>query len=138
MNLNLLSYVLFFPAMVFIAVRVAQLCHRHGEVWMMRLFDDRALVHAINNILLVGCYTVNTGYVAVVIALWKPMGDVPEMLGVLGDRIAIILFSLAGLHYTNITVLMLWAKSREAARLRNAMDKTYKTPGQARGDVDHP
>jgi hypothetical protein len=110
MNLNLVSYAFFFPTMVYIAVRVAQVCHKHGEVWMMRLFGDRGFVRAVNNILLVGCYTVNAGYVAVVVAAWEPVTDVPQMLATLSTRIAIILFSLAGLHYMNITVLMVWSR----------------------------
>jgi len=111
MNLNLLSYLLFFPAMVAIAVWTAQLCHRHGRVWMLRIFEGEAgLVDAVNNVLLVGCYTVNTGYVALVLAHWDPITGWPQMLGVLSHRIALILLSLAGLHYTNITVLLLWSR----------------------------
>jgi len=67
-------------------------------------------VDAVNNVLLVGCYTVNTGYVALVLAHWDPITGWPQMLGVLSHRIALILLSLAGLHYTNITVLLLWSR----------------------------
>ena len=42
MNLNLLSYLLFFPAMLAIAVWTAQVSHRHGRVWMLRIFDGEA------------------------------------------------------------------------------------------------
>lgn len=113
MNLNLLSYLLFFPAMVTIAVCTAQSCHRHGRVWMLRIFDnDIPLVGAVNNVLLAGCYTVNIGYVALMVPLWEPITGWPQLLGVLSNRIAIILFSLAGLHYTNITVLLLWSRAK--------------------------
>ncbi|MFZ1686511.1 MAG: hypothetical protein WAU70_03755 [Flavobacteriales bacterium] len=114
MNLNLLSYAIFFPAMVFIAVRVAQLCHANGRVWMMRIFNSEAhFVDAVNNVLLVGCYTVNIGYVALVVSQWEPITGVPQMLGVLSQRIALILFTLAGLHYFNIAVLILWARIKQ-------------------------
>ncbi len=111
MNLNLLSYALFFPAMVVLAVWTAQVSHRHGRVWMMRIFDqEAAFVDAVNNVLLVGCYVVNAGYIAVVIGQWQPIHSVPEMLGVLSQRIAVILFALAWLHYQNIAVLLLWSR----------------------------
>jgi hypothetical protein len=111
MNLNLLSYALFFPAMVAIAVWTAQVSHRHGRVWMMRIFDqEAAFVDAVNNVLLVGCYVVNAGYIALVIGHWQPIDSVPEMLGVLSQRIATILFALAWLHYQNIAVLLLWSR----------------------------
>ena len=111
MNLNLLSYALFFPAMVVVAVWTAQVSHRNGRVWMMRIFDqEAAFVDAVNNVLLVGCYAVNAGYIAVVIGQWQPVHSVTEMLGVLSQRIAFILFALAWLHYQNIAVLLLWSR----------------------------
>ena len=110
MNLNLLSYGLFFPAMVFIAYRVACLCHKNGEVWLMRIFNEEHFVHAVNNILFVGCWTVNIGYVALVVSIWEPIASVPQLLGVLSGRIALILFTLAGLHYMNMTVLFIWSR----------------------------
>jgi hypothetical protein len=97
MNLNLLSYLLFFPAMVTIAVLVAQVCHRHGRVWMMRIFDNEAhFVDAVNNVLLVACYVLNAGYIAVVVSLWDPITTVPQMLGMLSQRIALILLHWPG------------------------------------------
>jgi len=116
MNLNLLSYALFFPAMVYIAYRVAWLCHRNGAIWLMRIFDDERFVRAVNDILLVGCWTVNIGYVALVVSTWDAIVSVPQMLGVLSERIALILFTLAGLHYMNITVLFIWSRIARRAR----------------------
>ena len=111
MNLNLLSYLLFFPAMTAIAVVTAQTCHRHGRVWMLRIFDmDTAFVDAVNNVLLAGCYAVNIGYIALVMGTWEPVPDLLGMMGLLSVRIAIILFSLAGLHYMNISVLLIWSR----------------------------
>jgi hypothetical protein len=114
MNLNLASYAFFFPAMLAIAVAVAQLCHRHGRIWMLRIFDnDAAFVDATNNILLVGCYAVNLGYIALVVAQWEPITTVQEMLGTLSRHIAVILFALAGLHYQNIAVLLIWSRIKQ-------------------------
>ncbi len=120
MNLNLLSYLMFFPAMVAIAVWTAQLCHRNGRVWMLRIFDgEAAFVDAVNNVLLLGCYTVNIGYVALVLTFWDPITAWPQMLGVLSNRIAIILLSLAGLHYTNIAVLLVWSRIKHSVRVHD-------------------
>ena len=111
MNLNLLSYLLFFPAMLAIAVWTAQVSHRHGRVWMLRIFDGETdFVDAVNNVLLVGCYVVNAGYLAVVVGAWEPIADLPTMLAVLTRRIATILFLLAWLHYQNIAVLLIWSR----------------------------
>jgi len=128
MNLNLFSYALFFPAMVGIAVYVAQVCHRNGRLWMLRIFDNEAaFVDAVNNILLVCCYVVNAGYIALVVSDWEPIDTVPEMLAVLSGRIALILFTLAGLHYQNIAVLILWARFKHRKARAEQTAPKYRT-----------
>lgn len=110
MSFNLLSYALFFPVMLAIAVWTAQVSHRHGRVWMLRIFDgEAAFVDAVNNVLLVGCYVVNAGYIALVVGQWEPISSVPQMLATLTSQVATILFLLAWLHYQNIAVLLIWS-----------------------------
>lgn len=114
MNLNLLSYLFFLPAMLAIAVWTARSCHRNGRIWMMGIFDNNApFVDAVNNVLLVGCYTLNLGYVALVVSLWEPITTWEHMLATLIQRIALILLSLAAIHFSNIGVLLLWSRVRE-------------------------
>lgn len=110
MNLNLLSYLIFFPAMVALAIWVAQTAHKNGAVWLMSIFNDAVFVTAVNNILLVGCYIVNIGYIALVLAQWEPIITVPQLLSGLSFRFALIIITLAILHYTNITVLLIWSR----------------------------
>ncbi len=114
MNLNLLSYLLFFPAMLAIAVWTAQVSHRHGRVWMLRIFDNEAaFVDAVNNVLLVGCYVVNAGYIALVVGRWELITSLPQMLATLTTHVATILFLLAWLHYQNIAVLLIWSRIKQ-------------------------
>lgn len=117
MNLNLLSYLLFFPAMLAIAVWTAQVSHRHGRVWMLRIFDgEAAFVDAVNNVLLAGCYVVNAGHIALVVGRWEPITSVPRMLATLTTQVATILFLLAWLHYQNIAVLLIWSRIKHRQR----------------------
>ena len=110
MDPNLLSHLIFFPAMVALAVWVARTANANGAVWLMSIFNDAGLVTAVNNILLVGCYVVNIGYIALVLADWDPVASIPEMLGALSIRFALIIITLAALHYTNIAVLLIWSR----------------------------
>ena len=110
MNLNLISYLLFYPAMVAIAVWTAQVSHRHGRIWMLRIFHEAPFVDAVNNILLVGCYMVNAGYAALMVATWGTVESVPALIAMLCERIAIILLTLAALHHINIAVLLIWSR----------------------------
>lgn len=111
MNLNILSYLLFLPAMLGVAMWTARSCHRNGRIWMMDLFEgDAQLVDAVNNVLLIGCYTLNFGYVMIVVSQWEPIIELPQMLALLGHYMAIILLSLAFVHFSNIGVLLLWRR----------------------------
>ncbi|MBK6832388.1 MAG: hypothetical protein IPG92_17365 [Flavobacteriales bacterium] len=115
MNLNLLSYLIFFPTMMVIAVHVSRVCHKHGRLWMLEIFDHEVrFVDAVNNVLLACCYTLNIGYVALVVGQWEPVTDVVQMMSVLSQRIALILFTLAVLHYQNIAVLLIWSRIKKA------------------------
>lgn len=111
MNLNLVSYLFFFPTMVALAIWVARTAHRNGEVWLMEIFQgDGRLVRAINDTLLIGCYVVNIGYIALVISRWGEIESLAQMLALLSERFALIVFTLAFLHYMNISVLLVWAR----------------------------
>jgi hypothetical protein len=111
MNLNLLSYLLFFPITTVIAVWVARTAHKNGEVWLMDIFgNDHRLVRAINDTLLIGCYVLNIGYIAIVLSTWMPVVTMDQMMATLTTRTALIVVTLAFLHYTNIGVLLLWAR----------------------------
>lgn len=129
MNFNLLSYLLFFPTMVGVAVYVAQVCHRNGRMWMLRIFDNEvAFVDAVNNVLLVGCYVVNAGYIALVVGRWEAITTVPGMLGTLSHHVAAILFVLAGLHYTNIAVLLIWSHFKHSKAHTSAAHEAAEQP----------
>lgn len=111
MNLNILSYLLFLPAMLAVAMWTARSCHRNGRVWMLGLFDgDAAFVDAVNNVLLIACYTLNLGYVSVVVSQWEPIRDLPQMLTSLGYYMSIILLTLALVHFSNISALLIWSR----------------------------
>ena len=120
MNLNLLAYLLFFPAMLALAVGVAQTCDRHGRPWMLGLFDgDAAFVDAVNNILLVCCYTINLGYIALVMGDWERVTSIEHLIGTLAQRMSVIVFALAALHYQNIAVLLIWSRIKQRRTLKN-------------------
>jgi hypothetical protein len=120
MNLNLLAYLIFFPAMMALAVSVAQTCHKHGRPWMLGLFDNNSqLVDAVNNILLVACYMVNLGYIAFTLSQWEPIDSMEQLLSTLCRHMATIVLALAALHYQNIAVLLTWSHFKHRRTINN-------------------
>ena len=107
-DLNIVSYLIYLPIMFYITIRVGWLCYKNGEKWTMELYHDEEFVKAVNNLLLLGYYLVNIGYVLLAISFWEPIQNVAQMLQVLGTRIGGILLLLALLHYFNIAALSVW------------------------------
>lgn len=127
MNLNLVAYLIFFPAMMGLAVGVAQTCHKHGRPWMLGLFDDHApLVDAVNNMLLVCCYLLNLGYIALVITEWETVHSTEQLIATLVQHMSTIVLALAVLHYQNIAVLLIWSHLKH--RVRAHQDVPRKAP----------
>lgn len=109
-DLNIVSYIIYLPIMVYVTVRVGAICHHNGEIWTMELYHDEEFVKALNRILLLGYYLVNIGYVTLVISFWETILSVQQMVLVIATRIGSILIALALLHYMNIGALSLWYK----------------------------
>jgi hypothetical protein len=128
MNYNLLSYLLFLPSMLVLSVLVARTAHRNGAVWLMGIFDDARFVAAVNNILMAGCHVLNAGYVALVITRWERVTGLPHMLAELAGHFALIVSTLAVLHYINISVLLIWSRMH---RERHGRAPHASTPNQA-------
>ena len=88
---------------------------------MLRLFDgDAAFVDAVNNILLVACFMVNLGYIALVMADWERIDSPAMLFATLTQRMATIIIALAALHYQNIAVLLIWSRLRNRSKAHHA------------------
>jgi len=112
MNYNIISYLIYIPTIGFIMIYVGWLFYKHGELFLLHLFQNEALVKSINNLLLIGYYLVNLGYGIVTIAFWKTIHSIPEMLNALSYHIGIIIMGLAILHYNNVLCLNYLIKSK--------------------------
>ncbi|WP_146191785.1 hypothetical protein [Algibacter marinivivus] len=112
MNYNIISYIIYIPIIFFIMIYVGWLFYKHGELFLLNLFQDEAIVKSINNILLIGYYLVNLGYAIITIAYWEVINSIPEMLNTLSHHLGIIIIGLAVLHYNNVLCLTYLVKSK--------------------------
>lgn len=107
MNLNILAYGLYFSITAFIILRIGWLFHHFGAVYLHDLYPSRPdLATSLNNILLVGYYLLNLGYVAVSLSFWPTLHSYHQMLGMLCNRIGLICLILGAIHFAN----MLWVR----------------------------
>ena len=112
MNLNIITYTIYLPIIVFITVRIGWLCHKNGEMFLYTLFEDKSLVKSINNLLLIGYYLTNIGYAIITISYWETIHNVVEVINSLTFTLGKIILILAVLHYNNIFWLQLTHKHK--------------------------
>ena len=93
-------------------IKVGWLFYKHGEIYLIYLYNDALLVKGINNILLIGYYLVNLGYAIITIAYWESINSLFEMFNTLFTHLGRIIIGLAVLHYNNILCLNYLIKSK--------------------------
>ncbi len=94
-----LGYTLYLGLSIILIFWIGKKLHRDGAVWLDYLFDGNLMGFRLNNLLLLGYYLVNTGYVIYTLTNWdyniSPLLEVARKIGA-------ILLILSYLHYQNI------------------------------------
>ena len=113
MNYNLLAYLFYLPIMAYVTVIVGRIFHRNGRFFIEELHaNDLDFAHRINDLLLVGYYMVNLGYVIGSVSIWEKVEGWAELVETVSERSAWIFLVLAVMHYINMTVIYLAARRK--------------------------
>jgi len=110
-NYNIWAYGIFMIVIVYVIFVVGHICYRNGNIYVLNLIPgNEDLCLRINKILLLAYYLVNIGYAAMTLISWKIIISMPELVEMIASKIAVIIFILSVLHFTNIFVLANYAK----------------------------
>ena len=105
MNYNLLAYLIYIVITMFVTIWVGKAFHKNGIHYILSIFEEEKIAHAINNLLLVGYYLVNIGYAILKISQWTVASNFAEVIASVATNQASIFLLLALLNYINIGVL---------------------------------
>ncbi|WP_396194803.1 hypothetical protein [Flavobacterium sp.] len=106
MNLNILGYAIYLLITIFIIVKVGRICYQNGNIYVAQLIPDHMdLCHKINQVLLLGYYLLNIGYCAMTLISWEKIITFNQLIEVIAFKSAIIIGTIAFMHYGNIFVL---------------------------------
>ena len=96
---------------------LARTLFRNGAAFLYDVFEDRpALAEAVNRLLVVGFYMLNLGYALYVLRAGRGL-DAFAAIQFLVNRLAILLVTLAGLHFLNVFVFWRIRTRREQRQL---------------------
>jgi hypothetical protein len=106
MNLNIIGYIIYLGLTAIIILKVGKICYTNGNVFVAQLIPNHeVLCLKINQILLLAYYLFNLGYCAITLIQWHQIQSLSQLIETIALKIAIILFSIAILHYFNILII---------------------------------
>ena len=106
MNLNILAYGIYLVITTVIIVKVGRICYNNGNIYVSALIPDHEdLCLKANQILLTGYYLMNIGYCAMTLISWEKILSFHQLIEVIAIKTAIIIGTIAIMHYINIFVL---------------------------------
>ena len=111
------AYIAYLLISISVTIWVARALSRNGRVFLIDTFlHNEPLADAVNNLLVVGFYLINVGYVALALRYGARPTDPAETIGTMSTKVGLVLFVLGGMHFFNLYV---FSKMRRKALLRH-------------------
>ncbi|MET8150737.1 hypothetical protein ACIBSW_02275 [Actinoplanes sp. NPDC049668] len=105
-------YLAYVVVSVGLTVWVATTLSRNGLVFLEDVFADSRLARAVNQLLVMGFYLLNLGYVAVAMRSSADVPDAAKALETLSYKIGFVLLVLGVLHVCNVFLLNRYRRGR--------------------------
>lgn len=101
-----ISYTAYLLLSIAITVLVARTLHRNGRIFLVDSFlGNETLADSVNQLLLVGFYLVNVGYVSLTLRYGVKPWTLEQAIEYISTRIGFFLLILGFMHFVNIKVL---------------------------------
>jgi hypothetical protein len=111
-------YLSYLAISIAVTVWVARTLHKSGRVFLLDAFHGNApLADSVNQLLVVGFYLINVGYIALALKTSEDLADLRQVIELESGKIGVVLLILGGMHFFNMFVL---AKMRRRSAEGNA------------------
>ncbi len=105
MNATVVTYGLYLFIALPLTAWVARSLHRNGRVFLVDCFQgDESLADSVNQLLVVGFYLINFGFVALYLKLTEEVVQVRGVFEALSGKIGVVLLVLGVMHFFNLYV----------------------------------
>ncbi|HET7488411.1 MAG TPA: hypothetical protein VFJ85_10815 [Acidimicrobiales bacterium] len=106
MDLTVTTYLLYLAVTIPLTVWVGRALRRHGEVFLVDVFlgDDR-LAHAVNQLLVIGFYLLNLGYLSYFMASDAQVDSGRRVMEVLSTKVGGVALVVGLVHFGNVWAL---------------------------------
>ena len=106
-----IAYAIYVIASVAIAVWVGKTLHKNGRVFLVQNFKGNTeLADSVNDLLLVGFYLVNFGFICLALKYGEKTETLAGMIEFLSTKIGLVILVLGGMHFFNMFALAKYKK----------------------------
>lgn len=103
MDLNVLTYLIYLALALPLTLWVARALHRYGEVFLLDVFEGNDdLAHAVNQLLVIGFYLLNLGYVALFMTSHAKVDTTRKVFEVLSTKVGGVALVIGVVHFGNV------------------------------------
>ena len=132
------AYLTYLFLSVTVTIWVARTLSKNGRVFLIDTFNQNAeLAEAVNNLMVVGFYLLNVGYVALALKYGERPEDLADAIELISTKVGCVLLFLGAMHFFNLYV---FARMRRRALLRGQKPpvpaEQFITPIPALGAVE--
>lgn len=105
MNATVISYGIYLAIALPLTIWVARNLFRNGRVFLVDCFHgNESLADSVNQLLVMGFYLINFGFVALYLKLENEVLDVRGIFEALSSKLGVVLLVLGGMHFFNLFV----------------------------------
>lgn len=99
-------YLSYLVISVAVTIWVARTLHRSGRIFLIDAFHGNTdLADSVNQLLVVGFYLINVGYIALALKTADPLSNFRQVIELESTKIGVVLLILGGMHFFNMFVL---------------------------------
>lgn len=105
MNATVITYGLYLAIALPLTVWVARNLFRNGRIFLVDCFHgNESLADSVNQLLVMGFYLINFGFVALYLKLANEVQEVRGIFEALSGKLGVVLLVLGGMHFFNLLV----------------------------------
>lgn len=101
-----LAYFGYLIVSVLLTIWVARTLHRSGRVFLVDAFHgNEPLADSVNNLLKIGFYLINLGYIALYLQTYNPLQTLRQVIELESTKLGAVALVLGLMHFVNIFIL---------------------------------
>lgn len=105
MNQLIITYSLYLVISICLTIWVARTLFNNGKVFLYDIFHgNKEVADSVNQLLLVGFYLINIGYVVYTLQITTSINNVKEIIENLSLKIGLIILILGFMHFMNLYI----------------------------------